>query len=258
MIVPGLVSITFRRLAPEDVIGLVARAGLKAIEWGGDIHVPHGDEARAREVGELTRAAGLTVAAYGSYYRIGHSDQDGLPFAKVLASARALAVPVIRVWAGTKGSADADTAYADWIAREARRIAAEAEDAGIRVALEFHGGTLTDTTESAVRLLESAGHPNLRTLWQPARAWKPEVRSQSLRAIGPWLEHVHVFHWADDGARQPLAEGAAHWVPWLREAGRLRPGCAALIEFVVGDQPASFLDDAAALKEWLAAEEPGS
>jgi 3-dehydroshikimate dehydratase len=46
MIHPGLVSVTFRKLTPVEVAGLVKKGGLKSIEWGGDIHVPHGDLAR--------------------------------------------------------------------------------------------------------------------------------------------------------------------------------------------------------------------
>ena len=39
----GLVSITFRELNPLEIIRLVSKAGLDGIEWGGDVHVPHGD-----------------------------------------------------------------------------------------------------------------------------------------------------------------------------------------------------------------------
>ena len=46
----GLVSITFREKSPEEIVGLVVEAGLDGIEWGGDVHVPHGDLAKAREV----------------------------------------------------------------------------------------------------------------------------------------------------------------------------------------------------------------
>ena len=42
MIYPGLVSVTFRKLSPEEIVQLVVSSGLKGIEWGGDIHLPHG------------------------------------------------------------------------------------------------------------------------------------------------------------------------------------------------------------------------
>ncbi len=41
MIKSGLVSITFRQLTCEQIVDLVSKAKLDAIEWGGDIHVPH-------------------------------------------------------------------------------------------------------------------------------------------------------------------------------------------------------------------------
>ena len=81
----GLVSITFRKKKPEEIVALAAKGGLEGIEWGGDVHVPHGDMAAAKNARLLTTGAGIEVAAYGSYYRVAHSEQvDNLPFAKVL------------------------------------------------------------------------------------------------------------------------------------------------------------------------------
>ena len=48
MIHTGLVSVTFRKLEPAEIVDLVKQAGLQGIEWGGDIHVPHGDIQRAK------------------------------------------------------------------------------------------------------------------------------------------------------------------------------------------------------------------
>ena len=75
----GLVSITFRQLTPEQIVDLVAETGLAAIEWGGDVHVPHGEVAPARDVRRRTEEAGLIVASYGSYLRVGHDDPGGDP-----------------------------------------------------------------------------------------------------------------------------------------------------------------------------------
>lgn len=48
------------------------------------MHCPHGDTARALQLRELTRAHGLEVGAYGSYYRLGVSEAQGLSFSAVL------------------------------------------------------------------------------------------------------------------------------------------------------------------------------
>ncbi|MGW2900916.1 hypothetical protein ACWDAO_41745, partial [Streptomyces sp. NPDC001212] len=73
-LIPGLVSVTFRTLSAEAVISLAAEAGLGAVEWGGDVHVPAGAFATAERVRERSADAGLEIAAYGSYHRAGQSD----------------------------------------------------------------------------------------------------------------------------------------------------------------------------------------
>jgi len=108
MIKGGLVSVTFRKLSPQEIISLMKKTSLKAIEWGGDIHVPHGDTNKAKQVAALTEDAGLDCVAYGSYYRAGVSEEEGLSFNAVVDSALALKAPTVRIWIGKKGSADAE------------------------------------------------------------------------------------------------------------------------------------------------------
>ena len=91
-------------------------------------------------------------------------------FAQSLASAEALGAPTLRIWAGTKPSAEADAAYRAKLAGEAAMLAGMAAGKGIKLAFEWHRDTLTDTNESALRLLSDAGHPNLYCLWQPTVA----------------------------------------------------------------------------------------
>jgi sugar phosphate isomerase/epimerase len=245
MITPGLVSVTFRKLSPAEIVALVRQAGLAGIEWGGDIHVPHGAVARAKEVRQLTLDAGLQVIAYGSYYRL-----DGRQFEAVLESAVTLGAPVIRVWAGGMGSAQATAEQRAAVVADARRIGDLAAAAGIKIAFEYHGNTLTDTDESAQRLLAEVAHPNVFTLWQPRITDSVEANLTGLRAIRSRLLNVHVYHWKPNPLeRRPLAEGADCW---RRYFGELAGARAALLEFVVNDDPAQFLRDAAVLRELVA------
>ncbi len=253
MLKPGLVSITFRQLGPEAIVRLVAEAGLSGIEWGGDIHVPHGDTARACEVRKLTTDAGLVVAAYGSYYRAGA--RTTVPFTAILDSALALGAPLIRVWAGEQGSAQADAAARAAVTEAVRDACARAAVHHIRIGLEFHGNTLTDTTDSALQLLADADHPNLLCYWQPPVGWPQAQLEESLARILPHLAHLHVFNWDDQHQRRPLREGFEKWRPLLRTAHDRRPGldAHAMIEFVCDDSPDAFREDAKALRELLAA-----
>lgn len=254
MIRRGLVSISFRQLSPPEIVALCVESQLEGIEWGGDVHVPHGDLGTAAAVAELTRNAGLEVAAYGSYYRAGTDDRN-LPFAKVLDSAIALGAPVIRVWAGNRGSADATPDFRADVAKDLAGCGAKAGEAGIVVALEFHGGTLTDTAESAADLMKVLEGSGVRLYWQPPVGLPPELAAQGLRQVLPWVDNVHVFAWQkeNDGIlKLPLSEGAVSWALYLaalKTAGRDRW---ALLEFVRDNDPDNLPADAATLRSWLA------
>jgi sugar phosphate isomerase/epimerase len=244
---PGLVSVTFRKLSPREIVNLAAQARLESVEWGGDVHVPPGDLANARDVRRLTESAGLAVAAYGSYYRL-----DGGDFEPVLATAVELGAPVIRVWAGQKASADATEL--DWraVRNDAFRIADVASKAGIKIAYEHHRNTLTDTIESTDRLLAGAPHPNLFTLWQPPHEESLDHNVESLRRMAHRLLNVHVFHWRlPDLARCALDEGEPRWRRYLNELHRIGGSRHLLLEFVRDESPEQLAEDAATLRHWL-------
>ncbi len=254
MLHSGLVSITFRELSPVEIIDLVVKAGLRGIEWGGDIHVPHGMVSRATEIGQMTRDAGLVVAAYGSYYKVGVSQDSGLAFERVLESALALQAPTIRVWAGDRSSEDADSAYRARVIRDSQRIADLAQVAGISISLEYHGGTLTDTNASARQFLDEVGHPNVKAYWQPPVGASPDYCVEGLTGVLGRLSNIHVFHWVRSGqniVRLALSAGAEVWARYLRAAQAAALSHYAMIEFVRDDSPAAFLEDAGVLMDWL-------
>lgn len=245
----GLVSITFRHHPVDEIIALCVKNNLPLIEWGGDLHVPHGDLRTAASVATATRAAGLSVSAYGSYYRLGQSAQDGLAFTTVLETAIALDSPAIRVWPGTIASSEATPAYRAAIRDEALSIADLAAQKNILVCYELHANTLTDTTASALDLLEKTTHPAIRTLWQPYNGQTTEQCLDCLQTVLPWLHYAHVFHWHPDRQRQPLADGQARWTRYLKILRQ--KNCPLLLEFVRDDDPAQLSADAQSLHELI-------
>ena len=70
MLKTGICSIIFRQLGVEEIVCLVKKAGLDAVEWGGDVHVRPGDRVAAETARKATQDAGLDVSSYGSYYRV--------------------------------------------------------------------------------------------------------------------------------------------------------------------------------------------
>jgi sugar phosphate isomerase/epimerase len=240
----GLVSVTFRRLTPDDIIARTVDAGLSCIEWGSDIHVPAGDLENARRVGEATRTAGLSVSSYGTYYRLG----QGQCFREYLDAAEALGAPRLRLWAGTRGSADTDPdTRRQWV-EEARRLAGEAADRGLTISFEYHPGTLTDRAASARRLMEEVNHPAAHLYWQPDFSQSEESLLSGLDAVLPFVDILHVFTWRPDNTRLPLSCGQDFW---RRVLGRLpdRADKTLLLEFLPGDDPALLPGEAKTLQQ---------
>lgn len=256
MIIPGLVSITFRNLTVEEIVDLVVKSELKSIEWGGDVHVPHGDFATAERVADLTERAGLTTAAYGSYYRVGASPAEGLSFQTVLDTAAALNVSTIRVWAGNKGSRQADQARWDAVVSESRQIADLAAAKNVTVAYEFHRNTLTDEPESAKRLLDDVDRDNMLSYWQPPIGADEAACLDGLKLILPKLANLHVYKWVEIGKeldKRPLAEGADEWSRYIQLAAKTGSDHHAMLEFVRDQSTDQFKQDAAALTKIVAA-----
>lgn len=246
----GLVSISFRNLSPEEIIELAVKCGLEEIEWGGDVHVPCGDLKRAREVGEMTRARGLKVACYGSYCRMTDEEANKGMLEHVVHTAYALGAPLIRVWAGKTGSSQATAAQRDEIVQNTRRMNAIAAGGHMDIAFEYHGGTLTDTVDSAEALLDAINLERVGCLWQPPVGMSAEKCAESIRRIGRYIRNIHTFSW-NGTERLPLAEGTEKWRVCLDEIQKLSGDPAMLLEFVRGDDPAQLKADAACLSKWL-------
>ncbi|SDF57947.1 Sugar phosphate isomerase/epimerase [Lentzea fradiae] len=241
MLIPGLVSVTFRQLTVSEIGELALDCGLQAVEWGADVHVPPGDFTAARKALDT----GLKVAAYGSYYRAGTSDRAEL--APVLETAAELDAPLVRVWAGTSGSAEC--ADREAVVDALRHAAEHAEAMGTKIALEYHPDTLTDTLESTVRLLEEVD--GVVSYWQPLGGQDVFSAVHQVRTLEPVT--AHVFSWGPGGFhdRLPLSERRDLWRPVLGELAKDGVDRNVLLEFVRDDSPEQFREDARTLLSYL-------
>ncbi len=250
MILPGVASVTFRDRTPQELVQLALKAGLRGIEWGGDIHVPSGDLEQAAKIGHFTRASGLQVSAYGSYYTVGKSSDEGIRFVDVLNTAKALNTRVIRIWAGVKSSKNSSRIYRRKVLDETSAIADEAGRHGVLLAFEFHDDTLNDTYESCCELLTDLAHPQVKTYWQPLHGAGPDINGAGIDMILPWIVGVHVFHWWPKAeVRLPLQEGADHWKEYIHRLSNISEAVPCNLEFVKDNAPEQFLKDARTLLE---------
>lgn len=242
----GLCSVTFRDKQPEEIIQIAKDAGVEAIEWGGDNHVPPTELETAKRVAQLTKDAGLVTSSYGSYYKAGANE----PFDSILAAAEALDTKMIRVWAGDKGSEEADEAWFNEVVADAERIAKLAHEKSMSISFEYHSKTLTDTPESARQLMEAIEAPNVFLYWQPAETLTVEERKSSLSLLGEWITNVHVFHWENFNNRFSLEEGAEEWEDYISRILTHSPYTHHyLLEFVKDDDPEQLQQDAETLRK---------
>jgi len=246
MLTSGLVSVTFRPFSREKVIGVMKKAALPLIEWGGDGHAPSADGEAVKHAAALCRNSGIRTVSYGSYYRC---DGDEVLRENDVKCAAALSAPNIRVWAGKKGSGDASAADRAEVCANIRKTCAAAAAYGMMVSTEFHGGTLTDEYTSAVRLFEEAASDNFRLYWQPNQFRDEAYNLAALRAVLPYLSNVHVFTWSGH-SRYPLRDGESLWRKYIDIIAADGKDHAMLLEFVCDDTEEQLYRDAETLHSW--------
>lgn len=238
----GMVSVTFRRKSVSEIIALARQNNLFGIEWGGDVHVPCGDLAKAREVGRLTRDAALENFSYGSYFRVGDAD-----FNAAAETALALGCRVVRIWAPPKASALCSPEDFARAAEQLGQVCESAARCGILVCLEYHNGTMNDCADGFYRLSAHVRTANLKTYWQPLYGRERNLRE--IAALGDKIENVHVYHWIykDIVQRKLLEEGAEDWRSYIDVLGAR----SYLLEFCKDDAVDNFVRDAQALRKLL-------
>lgn len=209
----GLVSVSFRPLSPEEILQGMVKAGLKYIEWGSDVHAPYADEARLDELVGLMKKYDITCCSYGTYFRMGITPMEELR--GYLKAAKKLGTNIARIWAG---KARVDEQTPEWrqeligMARQAAKIA---EEEGVIICTECHKGTVTETKEYALELMEAVNSPYFRTYWQP-NGVTVEDNVEYIRLLKPYIDHLHVYNWKD-GVKLPLADAIDAWKSYAKE-----------------------------------------
>ena len=222
----GIATICFNDQPIDTALAWCAAADARGIELWGRGHLP--EEASDAEVARVRARAeecGLKIACYGAYARAGAEDWTPERFHRILDIAAGLGAPRVRVWAGSKGSADATEADWEAVTEALRRWGALAAARGITLVVERHANTLTDYGDTARRLIDRVNLPAVRLNYQvpyPQEAAAYASLAADLRLHLPVSAHIHAQNYrATDLQRTPLAEGVVRyddWPPLLAEA----------------------------------------
>ena len=215
----GLVSVSFRDHSPQEIINAVREAGLTCIEWGSDVHAPCTDKNCLKKIAAMQKTANITCCSYGTYYYLGRDNPEELH--QYIWAAKYLGTNILRLWCGTKGSKDYSAEELEVLYRDCRSAAKIAEENGVILCMECHNGTVTDTKESAYRLMQTVNSPAFRMYWQPNQLRTPEENLAYAKLLAPYTYHVHVFNWSiqENGSllKHPLLDAVDIWKGYVKQ-----------------------------------------
>ncbi|MCQ9164002.1 sugar phosphate isomerase/epimerase [Arthrobacter sp. STN4] len=188
-----------------QAIKLFRAAGLDAAEViyqdGYTSGLPQGDRRAAKEALRAAEDEGLPIIGLTPYTTaINALDEnewrDGVDeFRGAIETAHLLGADRVRVYAGSWHPGDGDHARR-WVRlREAlQTLAPEAEQAGVRLCVENHFGTMTQTAAETAALVREVAHPAVRVLYDQANLTftHDETFEQAFDVQGELIGHVHV------------------------------------------------------------------
>lgn len=210
----GLASISFRGYDVETVLKRTKEAGLSCIEWGSDVHAPKDDIENLNKIVLLQKKYGIACSSYGTYFRLGET-----PIAELegyIKAATILGTDILRLWCGGKDSQEYSSAERDYLFGECIKAAEVAERNGVKLCMECHNGTFTNTKESALELMHAVNSDCFRMYWQPNQFRTEEENLRYAETLADYTEHIHVFNWNGD-KRFPLKSGIDIWKKYLKK-----------------------------------------
>ena len=188
-----------------EALKLFRAAGLDAAEViyqdGYTSGLPQGDRRAALEALKAAEGEGLPIIGLTPYTTAINSLDESQwrggvdEFRGAIETAHLLGADRVRVYAGSwhPGDSDRDRRWAKL--REAlQTLAPEAEQAGVRLCVENHFGTMTQTAAETAALVREIAHPAIRVLYDQANLTftHDESFEEAFAVQGDLIGHVHV------------------------------------------------------------------
>ena len=188
-----------------EALALFAAAGLDAAEViyqdGYRCGLPLRDRRSAEQARRASEDLGMPIVGMAPY-TTGINALDGGEwrsavdeFRGAIEIAQLVGAGRLRVYAGSWHPGDRDhEAHWNQLVAALCTLAPEASDAGIRLCVENHFGTMTQTAAETARLVREVDHPAVRVLYDQANLTftHDEPYEEALRIQGDLIGHVHV------------------------------------------------------------------
>jgi L-ribulose-5-phosphate 3-epimerase len=195
---------TPQQTVPE-ALALFAAAGLDAAEVIYQDDYRSGLPLRDRRTAEQARRAsddtGIPIVGLTPYTTGINALDDGQwrtavdEFRGAIEIAQIVGADRVRVYAGAWHPGDQDhEAHWDRLVEALRTLAPEASAAGVRLCVENHFGTMTQSAAETARLVREVAHDAVRVLYDQANLTfaHDEPYEEALRIQGDLVGHVHV------------------------------------------------------------------
>ena len=236
----GLVSVSFRKYTPDEILTAMNGCGLKYIEWGSDVHCP---PEKASEIAALQKQYGIECCSYGTYFKFLVAEVGELE--KHIAAAKILGTNVLRLWCGNKNSEDYTSKEKAQLFADCKAAAKLAEENGVTLCMECHEKTYTNKKDAAFELMQAVSSESFRMYWQPNQHKSEKENLEYAELLAPYTVNIHVFNWKN-GKKYPLCEAVDVWREYLK---RFDQDKALLLEFMPDGKLETLPLEAAALKE---------
>jgi sugar phosphate isomerase/epimerase len=188
-----------------EALALFATAGLDAAEviYQDDYRagLPLRDRRSAEQARQASEDTGVPIVGMTPYTTGINALDEGEwrtavdEFRGAIEIAQVVGADRLRVYAGSWRPGDQDHA-AHWgrLVEALATLAPEASDAGIRLCVENHFGTMTQSAAETARLVREVNHPAVRVLYDQANLTftHDEPYQEALRIQGDLIGHVHV------------------------------------------------------------------
>ena len=208
----GLVSVSFRKHLPKEIISAMKKTNLSCIEWGSDIHAPCHDMQRLYELVRLQEEYGIYCSSYGTYFRLGVTDVDELE--KYIYAAKILGTKTLRIWCGDKRANLYSDIEKNLFLQEAKKAAEIAENFDVTLCAECHNNSYTETLEGALGLMKAVNSEHFGMYWQPNQFVDFETNTEYAKNISAFVRNIHVFNWQGNN-KHPLKSAAETWKKYL-------------------------------------------
>ena len=205
----GLVSVSFRNSAPEEILKAMKSSQLSVIEWGSDVHVPID---KADEITQLQKQYGIKCSSYGTYFRLGITPISELE--NYINAAKILGTDILRLWCGNKNSEDFSEEEKVMLFEVCKKAETIAKKRGVVLCMECHNNTYTNTKESAYELMKTVNSDYFRMYWQPNQYRTEQENIEYAKLLSPYITHIHVFNWNKD-KKYPLNDAKTVWKKYL-------------------------------------------